>query len=368
MPRIASTRSDLVDARPGTTQDGGEPASPHAPGERRPLSRSAVLVAVATALGVAALLYGVLPRVAGVREAWQRFDEADSAWLAGAVVFELASFTGYVVLLRAMLGEGVFGWRASVLITLAGVAATRLLATGGAGGIALTAWVLRRAGRSGREATAGVTGFLVALYAFFMAALVIVGVGLWSGALTGAAPVGLTLVPGIIGAAVIVGALGLALVDPGDGRPIDGRSHGWPHRAATRLRVAGGVLGSGVRQALELARGRDPRLLGAAAWWAFDIAALWACLHAFSTPPGAAPLVMAYFVGMLGNLLPLPGGVGGVDGAMIGALIGFGVDPGAAVVGVLAYRVVAFWLPTLAGIPAYLLLLRLVRGWTTAPP
>ena len=62
---------------------------------------------------------------------------------------------------------------------------------------------------------------------------------------------------------------------------------------------------------------------------------------------------MAYFVGMLGNLLPLPGGVGGVDGGMIGALIAFGVDGGLAVVAVLTYRAFAFWLPTIPGAIAF---------------
>ncbi len=56
---------------------------------------------------------------------------------------------------------------------------------------------------------------------------------------------------------------------------------------------------------------------------------------------------------MLGNLLPLPGGVGGVDGGMIGAFIAFGVDDGLAVVAVLTYRVIAFWLPTIPGAIAY---------------
>jgi uncharacterized membrane protein YbhN (UPF0104 family) len=66
---------------------------------------------------------------------------------------------------------------------------------------------------------------------------------------------------------------------------------------------------------------------------------------------------------MLGNLLPLPGGVGGVDGGLIGALIAFGVAPGAAVLGVLAYRLLALWLPTLMGVPAYFGLVRRTRGW-----
>ena len=71
---------------------------------------------------------------------------------------------------------------------------------------------------------------------------------------------------------------------------------------------------------------------------------------------------MGYFVGMLGNLLPLPGGVGGVDGGMIGAFIAFGVDDGLAVVAVLTYRAFAFWLPTIPGAIAYFQLRR-VKRW-----
>ena len=74
---------------------------------------------------------------------------------------------------------------------------------------------------------------------------------------------------------------------------------------------------------------------------------------------------MAYFVGMLGNLLPLPGGIGGVDGGMIGAFAGFGVDSGLAIVAVLVYRGFAFWLPTIPGAIAYLQLRRTVARWSS---
>jgi len=71
-------------------------------------------------------------------------------------------------------------------------------------------------------------------------------------------------------------------------------------------------------------------------------------------------LVMGYFVGMLGNLLPLPGGVGGVEGGMIGAFVAFGQPAGMTLVAVLAYRLVSFWLPTVVGGPAYLALRRML--------
>ena len=77
---------------------------------------------------------------------------------------------------------------------------------------------------------------------------------------------------------------------------------------------------------------------------------------------------MAYFAGMLGNLLPLPGGVGGVEGGMIGALIAFGVPGGLAVVSVLSYRAFSFWLPTVPGLLAYLQLRRRIRAWDQPPP
>jgi hypothetical protein len=92
-------------------------------------------------------------------------------------------------------------------ISLAGVAATRRFAAAGAGGIALTAWALRRSWRSRRELLGEITTFYLVLYAIFMAALVLAGAGLRTGILSGPAPFGLTVVPAIFGASVIVGVL-----------------------------------------------------------------------------------------------------------------------------------------------------------------
>jgi uncharacterized protein (TIRG00374 family) len=121
-----------------------------------------------------------------------------------------------------------------------------------------------------------------------------------------------------------------------------------------------------VREAIARVRAGDVGLGGALGWWGFDIAVLWACLHAFGSPPTLAATVMAYFVGTLGNLLPMPGGIGGVEAGMIGALIGFGVAGGLAIVAVLAYRAFAFWLPLLPGTIAYVQLVRTVRRWQHA--
>ena len=58
---------------------------------------------------------------------------------------------------------------------------------------------------------------------------------------------------------------------------------------------------------------------------------------------------MGYLIGQLGGLLPLPGGIGGIDGGLIGTLIVYGVDAAGVAAAVLAYRVILFWLPLVVG-------------------
>src|SRR5207245_5193484 len=124
-----------------------------------------------------------------------------------------------------------------------------------------------------------------------------------------------------------------------------------------------GVGASGVPPSARLIRRRGPRLLGAPAWWGFDVSVLWAMFHAFGSPPPFTVIWMAYFVGMFGNLLPLPGGLGGVEGGMIGAFAAFGVDFNLSVLAVLSYRGISFWLPTVPGGVAYFQLRRNVARW-----
>ena len=99
-----------------------------------------------------AFLYFVLPKLAGVGTTVHRIERGDSWWIAIGVLLELLSFAGYVVLFRAVFvrGHGRIGWRESYQITMAGLAATRLFAAAGAGGVALTAWALRRSGMEPR--------------------------------------------------------------------------------------------------------------------------------------------------------------------------------------------------------------------------
>jgi uncharacterized membrane protein YbhN (UPF0104 family) len=332
-------------------------------------TRRRLLGSILFVVSAAAFLYFVLPKLLGLRDTWNRIQHGNAWWLALAAVLEVCSFLGYIALFRVVFvrDDSRIGWRASYEITMAGLAATRLFASAGAGGIALTAWALRRSGLERGVVARRMIAFLVLLYGVYMAALVIDGLGLYLGVFPGSHPFAITVVPAIFGAGVITVFVAVSLV-PGDLHSFVSR---WSHggrlgRLAGHAAAAPAAAAGGVRTAIDLLATRDTQLLGAVAWWGFDIAVLWACFHAFGGSPPTGVVVMSYFVGMLGNTLPLPGGIGGVDGGMIGAFSAFGVPVQLAVVAVLAYRGFAFWLPTLPGGVAYLQLRRTVARWRTS--
>jgi uncharacterized membrane protein YbhN (UPF0104 family) len=321
-------------------------------------------------LTVVGFLYFVLPKLAGVGTTLHHLESGDVWWIAVGVVLELASFAGYVVLFRAVFvgrggPPGPIGWRESYQITMAGLAATRLFATAGAGGIALTAWALRRSGMEARLVACRMVAFVVLLYAVYAGSVLLDGIGLGTGLFPGGGSFALTIVPAIV-AAILIAVVGAMALLPDD---VERRLQSWASGSGRLARwVALGVTApalaaSGVRTAIELIRSRDPGLLGAVAWWGFDISVLWAMFHAFGSPPPFTVIWMAYFLGMLGNLLPLPGGLGGVEGGMIGAFAAFGIDFNLAVLAVLSYRGISFWLPTIPGAVAYFQLRRTVARW-----
>jgi uncharacterized membrane protein YbhN (UPF0104 family) len=311
-------------------------------------ARQIVVLVAATVVLVVGLIV-IAPAIAGLPDVWHKLGTANPWWLGVALVLEILSFWGHILLFRAVSldGTGRIGFRASTEITLAGHAATRLFASAGAGGVALTAWALRKSGMEARDVAARMTTFMVLLYSVYMGALVLGGLGLYSGLLPGGGSFAITVVPAIFGAVVIAVVASAQLVRPGEGR----------------MRRLLSPVGEGVRTARRLVLSRNPGLIGAIMWWAFDIAVLWACFEAFGASPAVGVLVVAYFVGMLANTLPLPGGVGGVDGGMIGAFAAFGVDPGLAIVAVLGYRAFSFWLPIAPGVVAFASLRRTVARW-----
>jgi uncharacterized membrane protein YbhN (UPF0104 family) len=308
----------------------------------RALARRAALPAAAAAVLVIAVvvLGGPLQAFA---DALKRAVDADPRWVVAAAAFELLSFGGYVLLLW-LVGHGAsarLGWRESTQITLGGAAATRLLPTAGAGGAALTLWAMRRAGLGTRHATRTLLTFFVLMYSIFLASVAVTGT---IDAIEGE-PLALTALPAGIATLGMLLAVSSALVPAGRGG---------------KLLRAAGVFGEAMRHALSHVRSLDARLLGAFAWWGFDMFVLWAMLHAFGSPPPIQLVVLAYFLGQVGNTIPIPGAV---SGGLVGALLAFGVDADLAIVSVLAYRAIAIWIPAPVGLVALNALRRTIAGW-----
>jgi uncharacterized protein (TIRG00374 family) len=349
----------------------GEAVKPHR--EEMPrvrVTRRRALLFAVFVVSALAFLYVVLPQLGGVRHTWDRLDNGDVWWIGIAVALQLLSMASYIALFQGVSvppGSPI-AWRESYQITMAGLAASRLFAAGGAGGVAVTAWALRRSGMEGREVAQRMIAFLVLLYGVYMVAMIVCGAGLYIGLFPGPHPFAITIVPAIVGALVILVFLALAFV-PEDLEQRLGKLTRRENRVTRwlrRLATAPAALSGGVHFAWRKLRHPDLAMVGTVSWWGFNVAVLYAAFRAFGKAPPIAVLIQAYFVGLLANLLPLPGGIGGVDGGMIGALVAFGISGSLALIAVLVYRLLAFWLPSIPGAIAYFQLRRTVSRWHDA--
>jgi uncharacterized membrane protein YbhN (UPF0104 family) len=348
--RIPSTglRSLAAELRPGQT----------AP-EARP--RTALALALAAAGLVALLIATHGHELAGA--IGRALHTGWSAVVLGAL-FEAASLAGYVLLLDRVVGRGSAGLRLkdSYDIALGGTAATRLLPTAGAGGVAVAVWALRARGMRPRELTERLLAFVLLLYGVYMSALLASG-----------AAVGLGLVHvnrgqalGLVGMSVAAGVLTTVAVVfawPAPVRAVLGRVAQSSARfapAATRASHQLPVLRAALGRAWRELRRPHLALLGAVASWGFDLAVLAGMLHAFGVAIPLEAIVLAYFFGTLFNLIPLPGSL---SGGLAGALIALGAPAAPAIAAVLAYRAVAVWLPAASGIASLASLRTSVARW-----
>jgi uncharacterized protein (TIRG00374 family) len=325
---------------------------------------------------VIAAIYFLLPKLVGVEDGIETLGEGDPIWIAIAFAFSLAMFFSYVALFKGVVGERIrLRWRESYEITMAGLAATRLFSAGGAGGIVLTYWALRKAGMERRQTACRMVAFLVLLYAVYMLTLLINGILLRTGVFSGPDPAGLTIVPAALAGGIVV-VFGLIALIPEDfERRLAGFTQGYRFRKwVHRLASAPATLASGTRTAIAFVR--EPSrgglaVAGAIGFWAANIAILWASFKAFDAELPLAVVVQGFFVGMFANLIPIPGGVGGVDAGMIGAFALFnvpGVSDGELIAAVLTYRLIAFFLPIPPGIVAFFQLRRTVTQWERERP
>ena len=154
-------------------------------------------------------------------------------------------FLGYAVLFQIVYvaGGAQLTLRESFQVTMAGLAATRLFSTGGAGGIVLTAWAMRRAGMSRRAVADRTIAFLVLTYLVYTLSIVIFGYGLRLGIFPGEHPFGLTVVPATIALAATVIGLSIGFVPTDIQRRLDtfAERGGRIGRLAQRLASAPGI-------------------------------------------------------------------------------------------------------------------------------
>src|SRR3954466_12565295 len=200
-------------------------------------------------------LYFLLPRLAGLEHTWNRIEQGTPAWVVLALVFTVGMFAGYVEMFRGVFSKvtkGIVGRRESYEITMAALAASRLFAAGGAGGLVLQAWALRQAGLAKRVVADKTISFLVLTYLPYAAAVVICGFGLRLGLFAGEAPFTMTVVPAVI-ALVLMGVAGLVALVPTDlQRRLEylKRRRGLG-RLAARLATAPAAGSAGIRDAAE---------------------------------------------------------------------------------------------------------------------
>jgi uncharacterized membrane protein YbhN (UPF0104 family) len=310
--------------------------------------RRSLAILGAVALVVVALIV-LVPGLASLRD---RFAGAQPGWLVLAVVLQLGSCAGYVLVFRGVFCRRM-SWRTSSEIGLSELAANSVLPVGGAGGLALGAWILRRGGLENAFIARRTVAFFLLTSLANVTFLAVGGLGIATGLLGRSSGVLMGIVPAVIA----VAAVALALAAHRLASALAGRS------MRARVVTAAEAVAAGVDEALELLRARDSKILvGAASYLLFDVAMLGVCFKAFGNDvPAVGVLLVAYLVGQLGSLIPIPGGLGGVDAGLIGSLVLYGVAPADAAVAVIAYRGLLLSVPAIIGLPALAVLRRRLR-------
>jgi uncharacterized protein (TIRG00374 family) len=328
---------------------------------RRRLRTRLALLAVVI-LAVVAIVT-LLPGLEGLRS---RLSHARPGWLALGVGFKVLSGLGYVAAFRMIFCRRM-SWRVSYQVGMSELGANALFPTGGAGGLALGAWALKRGGMPAAEIAKRTVAFFLLTSVPNVLGVIIVGVGLALGVLPGESNLLLTLVPALVAASSIVGAL------------LAGRAAASLHlrlkqseavqsssrkRALLKTLVA---VADGVGEAVALLREANAWLIaGLVAYLVFDLLLLWATFHAFGHSPPLAIVWIAYLIGELGGLIPVPGGIGGIDAGLVGTFVLYGVSITSAASAVLAYRAIALWVPALLGAAAFVVLRRTLRNESDA--
>jgi uncharacterized membrane protein YbhN (UPF0104 family) len=290
----------------------------------------------AVAAGVLAFQVPALSRVPG------RLLAGCPGWVTLAIVLELLSMVGFVVVFKLVFGAQL-SWREGSRAGLRALGATAVLPAGGLVGPVLGARAAGVERQSASLARSAIT-FTLVTSAPSVIALGVLAFGLWIGWPAGPHGVLLTLPVAIAALGVLAGAWVFGA--SGSPRPSTQESR----HAPTRCLVAGIVaLRGGVADTRRLLAARNWKLAGAVGYYAFDNAVLWAAFRAEGHSPQLSVVVMGYLVGSLAAAVPIPAGLGVVEGGLIGALILYGAPAVPAVAAVLIYRAVSLSLPVAFG-------------------
>ena len=333
-----------------------EPVARRMPDELSPRHLALRVAQIAAVIAIGAVAISALP---GLDEVRQRLAGTEPVWVAALVLAELGSCAGYVLVFRDTFCSQM-PWGLSYEIAMAELAADSLLPAGGAGGLALGVWALRQAGMPTAQIARRTVAFFIVTSAANFFALIVVGLAVFAGLIAGRRSEALTLVPALVTA---FGVLAVT-ISPGLLRALGARGANadpdrWRGRVRLALRASLVAGADGVEQAIALLRTHSAGVIvGSFAYMAFDIAALGFGFAAVGQEPALGTLVLGYLIGQLGNLVPLPGGIGGTEGALIAVFALYGVDVSEATAAVLLYRLFQLTIPALLGAPAFAMLRR----------
>lgn len=319
--------------------------------------RTRLLFLLALVLAVVAAVT-LLP---GLGELRSRLAHASPGWLALGVALKILSGFGYVAVFR-MIFCRMMSWRVSFQIGMSELGANALIPTGGAGGLALGAWALKRGGMGGEEIAKRTVAFFLLTSLPNVLGVIVLGAALGLGVIGGEGNLLLTLLPAGIATGAIVLAVFAGRIATRMSARLDRRSDGEPSKRELFVVKTLAAIGDGVSEALALLRESNAVLiLGLVAYLAFDVMIVWATFHSLGPAPPLALLWIAYLIGELGGLIPVPGGIGGVDAGLVGTLALYGVSLASATGAVLAYRAIALWVPAVLGGLAFVALRRTLR-------
>jgi uncharacterized membrane protein YbhN (UPF0104 family) len=268
-----------------------------------------------------------------------------AAWIGIAILLELGSVFGFVIAYALVFGEGLSA-RGAFVAGLRALGMSTVLPGGSLVGPAVAAHSAANGAQSPRRLAAPSIAFLLLTTAPGVAVLALVGISLWLGWPPGPHCAALTLPAAAVALALLGGIwrLGRPLAPDDDRSRVRVGAHWWRW-----LTGALNLLRDGAARARWLVRTKDRKLVGVLAYYVFDNAVLWATFRVVGSRPPVGVLVMGYLIGSLGSALPIPAGLGAVEGGLIGALVLYGAPLAPAAAAVLLYRGISLGLSVALG-------------------